>query len=411
MMFITTSSTTRNRSKSRINSCVTNIRYAYDYALVMIIYAFALLLLCRCLETTYQVSAWVSLPLTSPVRSNYRNRNGNNGNGIVIIYSTTEDTTTSTTDESQQLKSPAVSMPLSLTLPSIKYTVAGMKRGWKDSETGVWMDEDGPRNGPPLNYWRQQSDEKQYNESMQLVKNVLLLLSSSSSSSENKKKLNELVRPIEKTNSVRRPFLNRLILNDWAPIVRGGKIVATTDTDITATATATATAKEGNNNDNRNKIDVPCFFHIQRTAGQKLAPKTHYGTFDEHLEPEEEITIMQQQQLVDDDTTITKSDDDDDVDNDNVVVSSSEGVVKVSSDKNEIRLVKNDNNSDDDDDDDDSLYMGGITYISKYLMIMRQQQESQEQQEDDTTSSTDSDSHSDSKVPAAVTEIWMRVDP
>jgi len=404
MLFNTTSCTRRSRNRSSI----TNIRCAYDFALLLIIYSFALLLLCRCLETTNQVSAWVPLPLHphSPLQSNYRNRDGN---GNVVIYSTIEDTTT--TDESstnsnlvpqnQQLKSSAISMPISLPLPSIRYTVSSMKRGWKDSQTGVWMDEDGPRNGPPQNYWRQQSDEKLYQESIQLVQDVLLLLSSSSSSvsdNDNYKdgnnndietKLNELVRPIEKTNSIRRPFINRLVLNDWAPIVRRGKVVATTS----------ITKEDNNNNSSSNGIDVPYFFHIQRTAGQKLGPKTPYGTFDEHLKPEEEITIIQQQQLVDDDTTtiITKSDDDDD--DDNVVVSLS-GVVKVSSD-NENRLVKNNNN------DDDSLYMGGITYIGKYLMVMRQQQESPEQKEEDINSNIDSDF----KSTAVVTEIWMRVDP
>jgi len=327
----------------------------------------SLLLLCRLDETT-RVSAWVSSPPQC-------HRNVNNGAPKTIIYSTVKDAETSIkVDESPIIGSaatvtattpPSVSHQLeqqleqsqSISMPSIQYTVPGMKVGWKDSETDLWMDEDGPRNGPPQNYWRQQSDEKLYKESMKLVQDLLLLQSSSSkedtttaaTTTTSELLINELVQPIEKSNSVRRPILNRMILNDWVPIVRGGKVVAT----------------DKSTNNYSNEIDVPYFFHIQRTAGQKLGPKTPYGTFDEHLKPEEEITI---QQLV----------------NTNVV---SSGVVQVSPD-NENRLVKGCCTT----NNDDLLYIGGITYVSKYVMIMRQQEEEK--------------NYKDSPV----TEIWMKVD-
>jgi len=358
------------------SSTITSTTRCYRYALLIC----SLLLLWCHLEMTTRVSAWVLSPPQQSYNRN-RNRNGNGNNGVVTysMVKDTQETSIVDVDEPSPIISSTTTATTTTTLPfpSIQYTVPGMKIGWKDSDTGVWMDEDGPRNGPPQNYWRQQSDEKLYKESMQVVQDLLVLFGGDDAAYDDDNNnddvdnfqliVDRLVRPIEKTNSVRRPFINRLVLNDWAPIVRGGKVVA-------ATGASTSTSS-----DNNEVVDVPYFFNIQRTAGQKLGPKTPYGTFDEHLKPEEEI-IIQQQQLVDDN------------DNDNVVVSSS-GVVKASSD-NENRLVKGCSTTGNNNNDD--LYMGGITYIGKYLMIMRQQQQDQKEEQEQE------------KI---VTEIWMRVDP
>jgi hypothetical protein len=386
----------------------------------MMMCRYLIIFLCR-LEIT-GVSAWVRSPL--PLQS-YRN---NVNNGMVtaeerfvspksVVYSTTvEDTdtsiktTTTTTTYDTDTDNPSVvpqqqqqqSSRSRISMPSIQYTVPGMKRGWKNSDTGSWMDEDGPRNGPPQNYWRQQSDEKLYRDSMQLVQDLLQLnqfrrssqgiisntTAAVSSSSCNKDTttadnierndiicydlINGLVQPLEKSNSVRRPFLNRLILGDWAPIVRDGKVIAAGKGSSSSTTTSINYC---------NEIDVPYCFHIQRTAGQKLAPKTHYGSFDEHLDAEEEIAI---QQLV----ATTSPSSFSSIDG-NTIVTTSSGVVRVSS-ENENRLVKGFSS-------DNDLCMGGITYVSKYIMIMRREQQQEKDKKNNNAGS--------------VIEIWMRVDP
>jgi hypothetical protein len=354
------------------------------------------ILLCR-LEIT-GVSAWARAPL--PLQS-YRNVNSNGiatGTAEIFvsppkstIYSTIEDTdtsikttTTPTSTTTIDTDTPSVapqqqSSRSIISMPSIHYTVPGMKLGWKNSDTGLWMDEDGPRNGPPQNYWRQQSDEKLYKDSMQLVQDLLQLnqfissqgiISSTTTDSSSSKNttaadnierndiirndlINELVQPLEKSNSVRRPFLNRLILGDWAPIVRDGEVIAAGKGSSSSYSSNTTTSINYNN-----EINVPYFFHMQRTAGQKLAPKTHYGSFDEHLDAEEEITI---QQLV---ATISPPSSSS-IDG-NTIVTTSSGVVKVSS-ENENRLVEGFFS-------DNDLCMGGISYVSKYMMIMRREQ-------------------------------------
>jgi hypothetical protein len=320
--------------------------------------------------------------------------------------STTYDTDTDNPSVVPQQQQQQQSSRSIISMPSIQYTVPGMKRGWKNCDTGIWMDEDGPRNGPPQNYWRQQSDEKLYRDSMQLIQDLLQLnqfrrsfqgiisntaaaaAASSSSSSSSKDTttadnierndiifndlINGLVQPLEKSNSVRRPFLNRLILGDWAPIVRDGKVIAAGKGSSSSTTTSINYC---------NEIDVPYCFHIQRTAGQKLAPKTHYGSFDEHLDAEEEIAI---QQLV----ATTSPSSFSSIDG-NTIVTTSSGVVRVSS-ENENRLVKGFSS-------DNDLCMGGITYVSKYIMIMRREQQQEKDKKNNNAGS--------------VIEIWMRVDP
>lgn len=152
---------------------------------------------------------------------------------------------------------------------------------------------------------------------------------------------------LERTNSIRIPSLNRLILGDWAPIVRGGRIVATA------------------NGSGHERVSVPYCVRIERTHGQKLAPKTPYGTFDEHLEPDEELTVRE-------------------LSGSGGVVAS--GTVRAPGDKHELRTVERYCH-----DSDSELCVGGITYITKYVMIMRE-------------------SPTKDTIPGPVTEVWIRVD-
>jgi hypothetical protein len=292
---------------------------------------------------TIEVSAWV------PVLRNNLPRiaaTPHRRHIVTTIYSTVEESTgTSTETSSATTERQHIIIPM----PTIQYSVPGMKLGWK--ENGVWMDEDGPRNGPPQNFWRQMSDERVFNSNLDLIKDLLKM-----NSFEANDMTNEIITRLEKTNSIRVPTLNRLVLGDWAPIVRGGKLVAT-----------------GSTTDVENTADVPYRFNIQRTAGHKLAPKTHYGTLDKHLEPGEEITVQK-------------------LSSSNAITSS--GVLEMPSNKNENMLVNGYDNATDGD-----LYVGGITYITRYIMIMRQEAQRQETEDEKEV------------VKGPVTEIWMRTDP
>lgn len=290
-------------------------------------------------------------------------------------------------DESSATSSSSL---ISVSMPELKYTVPGMKIGWKDTDTGLWMDDDGPRNGPPQNYWRQQSDEKLYKDSMDLIQNILQ--QDEDFFMDNDMMVNELVRPFERKNSIRRPFLSRSILSNWVPIVHRGGDRKTT-TKIVASIIADDKNNDGSNN---SRIDVPYRLYVQRTAGRKLGPVTPYGQLDEHLEPDEEITIEVQQQHHRQRINNNNNDDDDD-DSNNIVVSSIvSDPVPVSADNISMAVNNNNKNNDNNNDDNAVLFsMGGITYVSKYIMIMRHKND-----HDDTNF----------KKSSSVTEIWMKID-
>lgn len=318
-----------------------------------------LFLLVSVLETT-RVSAWVPAVRNNSPRIAVlfpRRRHDD----ATAIYSTIEDPTESLTAEST---TSTEERRITVAMPKIQYTVKSMKRGWR--ENGVWMDEDGPRNGPPQNFWRQMADEREHNNSLDIVKELMKLNRFETESKENttfegedasilqNAVLNEMVSRIEKSNSIRVPSLNRGLLGNWAPILRGGKVVASIVTD------------------DEKSTEIPYRLRVERTAGRKLAPKTNYGIFDEHLEPGEEITVQE----LSGSNTVTAS-----------------GTFSACPDKAENVLVEGYTN-----DMHGDLYMGSITYVTKYIMIMRKQVDQQE-------------SDDESKVnKGPITEIWMRID-
>jgi len=91
--------------------------------------------------------------------------------------------------------------------PGIHWTVPGFKTGWKD-DNGNWFDKDGPRNGPPLNYWRQRADEREYDQAMGAIDAVL-----------SECEIESEVSQLEKRSSVRKPSLSRKMLGRWAPLL------------------------------------------------------------------------------------------------------------------------------------------------------------------------------------------------
>ena len=48
-----------------------------------------------------------------------------------------------------------------------------MKVGWKDPTTSKWYDVEGIREGPPVNYWRQSSDETDYVRDRNIVHDMI----------------------------------------------------------------------------------------------------------------------------------------------------------------------------------------------------------------------------------------------
>mmetsp|Transcript_15503 Transcript_15503/g.35727 ORF Transcript_15503/g.35727 Transcript_15503/m.35727 type:complete len:364 (+) Transcript_15503:194-1285(+) len=340
------------------------------------------------LAGTSEVSAWVQ-PIANQNALHHHAGTPLLSRSIVtaagtILCSTLEDTTEAPLPEpapstTKQEKNEEPVLLCSVPLPALRYTVPGTKRGWK--ENGVWMDEDGPRNGPPQNFWRQMGDERLHEGDTQLVKDLLQLanfrkddsLSSSSSSASSSASssssssdatgimdmMSGMAEKLERTNSIRIPSLNRLQLGDWAPIVRGGRVVATCDDN------------DDDDNDDET-VSVPYLFRIRRTAEQRLAPKTPYGTFDEHLEPDEEVSVLELSG------------------NNGEVVAS--GTARAAGEKHERRRVEGYLHP-----RDGELRLGGITYVTKYVLIMR---ETPKRGED----------VGEELIKGPVTEIWMRVD-
>jgi len=148
--------------------------------------------------------------------------------------------------------------------PAIHYTVPGFKVGWQDSD-GNWFDEDGPRNGPPQNYWRQSADEREYDDAMEAVDAVVAEYD-----------VKARVAALEKKNSARKPLLSRKILGRWAPLMLSGERVAFNDKPI----------------DYEGMIEVPFFLDISRANGRRFGKRNHYGVFDLKLESGEELMIF-----------------------------------------------------------------------------------------------------------------------
>ena len=195
-------------------------------------------------------------------------------------------------------------------LPTICYTVPGSKRGWRD-KNGQWFDENGPRKGPPPNYWRQSLDERAFKEDMDLVDAILREMSM------------ENIKGRVPWKSGKHS-VNRMVLGLWAPITRRDTVVANKP-DQSAQST----------------IFVPYTVQILRTAGRKFGLQNHYGKFDAHLEKGENLTIA--------------------VEGDGIRFS---GEVQASP-HNEIVHVGVSGGF------IPPLTFGGIQYLSSYLMIMR----------------------------------------
>jgi hypothetical protein len=314
-----------------------------------------LFLLVLGLESFVEVSAWVPAVRNRLARTTVI---PHPRDVVTAIQSTIEDATETLTEA---LLTNTQRQKITVPMPKIQYTVPGMNLGWR--ENGVWMDKDGPRNGPPANYWRQAADERKHTNDLDLIRDLLQLNNFDTNSNGNSTSvsydadivrneiLNERVTTLEKMNSMRIPCLNRQILGDWAPILRGEKVLCTSTPDA------------------ESSVDIPYRFHIERTDGLKLAPETRYGTFDEHIEPGEKLTVEE-------------------VSNLNAV--SSTGIFTAISDRTELKLVEGYTNAVDGD-----LYVGGITYLTKYVMIMRRPAQEQEVGE---------------KNKGSITEIWMKID-
>lgn len=161
------------------------------------------------------------------------------------------------------------------TVPEIHWTVPGFKVGWKD-ESGNWFDEDGPRDGPPLNYWRQSADQREYNRDLDVVD---LLLEGSRSSSTDAARL--AVEKLEGRNSARYPSLSRKVLGQWAPIMVANEW----------TALVTENPGCGSCDCGGFDVHVPFVMQIERTDGRRWGASNAYGIFDLKLEEGEGICV------------------------------------------------------------------------------------------------------------------------
>jgi len=193
--------------------------------------------------------------------------------------------------------------------PPIHWTVPNLKVGWKD-EDGNWFDEDGPRNGPPQNYWRQSMDNREYSKDMDVVNKALLNID-----------ITDAIKTIEKRNSVRKPSKNRLLLGKWAPIVRCGVNVALSNKSF----------------DECVEIELPMTVDIFRTAGRKFVTVKVYGVFDARLDEGEELSIQTSDGVIDK----------------KIQANASNELIKLGTIGGR------------------PFRIGGITYLSDYLLILR----------------------------------------
>jgi len=220
----------------------------------------------------------------------------------------------STKSETSSTNATADSTRISISRPKIHWTVPGFKFGWQD-DNGDWFDEDGARNGPPLNYWRQKSDEREYHGDMGALETVMAEFD-----------IEETVTNLEKRRSVRYPSLSRKALGRWVPILLSGERVTFNDEPA----------------DSNGDIQAPFVLEIYRTNGRLYGPKNFYGIFDKKISSGEELTF----------TVLGK---------DESIVSSTNTIADNNNEPIVLTKVL----------DDKPLQYGGITYITDYIMIQR----------------------------------------
>mmetsp|Transcript_25067 Transcript_25067/g.47948 ORF Transcript_25067/g.47948 Transcript_25067/m.47948 type:complete len:347 (+) Transcript_25067:368-1408(+) len=316
----------------------------------------ALLLVIVLMATTvpHHVSSFTSGP-ARPSSSTSRGTNRINRGGIISLpqlfqplHSTKESNanTIDIDDDDTFLSSTTTNINrVSISKPPIHWTVPNFKVGYQDPITGKWFDEDGPRNGPPQNYWRQSADEREYNDDMAAADAVL-----SSFDIESK------VQLLEHRCSVRRPSLSRKMLGVWAPLMLGGSCMAYNDRP----------------SDDGGMVEVPFLVEIRRRGGRRFGPKNHYGIFDLKLERGEELAVVVTTTTMNTDTD-TGGDDDDD-EGSSMMISAN---IKADEKNEPVDLGKvigrEDGGADADTTDHPQLLVGGITYLSDYAMVQRRQ--------------------------------------
>mmetsp|Transcript_34499 Transcript_34499/g.83493 ORF Transcript_34499/g.83493 Transcript_34499/m.83493 type:complete len:321 (-) Transcript_34499:142-1104(-) len=207
--------------------------------------------------------------------------------------------------------------------PPIHWTVPGMNLGYRDESTGQWYDKDGPREGPPLNYWRQSMDERGYKNDMDVVDAALCLL-------DDDVDLDAVVEKAEKSSGIRYPWLSRKLLGTWAPVLHAGEKVVTVNNG------SPCGCCEGT-------IDCSVIIDIQRASGPKLGPRNHYGVFYANMEEGEEVRIVSGDGAVDSRVGATKE-------NRSVVIGN-ERAGKLAA----------------------PICLGRITYLSDYILVQRRQ--------------------------------------
>lgn len=201
---------------------------------------------------------------------------------------------------------------ITISKPVIHWTVPGFKIGWQDDD-GKWFDEDGPRNGPPLNYWRQSADQREYDAVMDAVDAVL-----------QESDIESNIHSLERKNSARRPSLSRKMLGQWAPLLLSSRLV---------TSSSVKPVGDG-------MMEVPFLLDISRSHGRKFGKRNHYGLWDKTLQNGEDLTIL----IAGKDATDISAE-------------------IVSDEKNEPMDLGSLGQA--------QVQFGGITYVSDYAMIQR----------------------------------------
>jgi len=222
--------------------------------------------------------------------------------------------------------------------PAIHWTVPGFKVGYQDEE-GSWYDCDGPRNGPPLNYWRQRSDEGAYKQDMDLV-DAVLSMSTNQDDKKTSDKLYSLIKNLESRSGINKIAFSRKILGTWAPMIQSDRCVIRSEPSKIDNNFSSRPSK------NDEIMEVPFTIDIFRTKRRRLGPKNHYGVFDLKLEQGEELTIQ---------LHASRSN--------TLLTGSTYKFSTVVDETNEPKFLGIVN--------DAPLYYGTITYITDYVLIQR----------------------------------------
>ena len=162
--------------------------------------------------------------------------------------------------------------PVRYTVPTKYTTLAWKGRGLEGygEEPAKWYDDEGERQGPPANYWRQAMDERVHRNSLRALDAIV----------RDGMQTSEELKELESRMAIQKPLRNRKLLGTWAVLMSNATLVAKHIKGKEEEVWGETTGGFG----------VSTLLHVAR-EGERRTVEHRYGLFDEHLDEGESLKL------------------------------------------------------------------------------------------------------------------------